>query len=93
MNLNMKYQGVLFSEPTVLTGEGEYNINIVKEVKVTDSYLGLDQDVRGCQSHEIYNDCITKHHLHTIQNTCGCIPFNIRLGAQVFTVFNIKGRV
>ena len=70
------------TEPTVLTGEGEYNLNVVKEVKVTDSYIGLDQGVRGCQTHETYDDCSTKQFLEDVQNNCGCIPFNIRLNSQ-----------
>ena len=32
-------------------GEGEYNLNVLKEIQVTDSYLGLDQETRGC-NHE-----------------------------------------
>ena len=39
-------------EPVTLIGEGEYNINALTEIKVTDSYLGLDEDVRDCQSKE-----------------------------------------
>ena len=30
-------------------GEGEYNLNVVKEQKVTESYLGLDLSVRECK--------------------------------------------
>ena len=33
-----------FSEPLKLVGEGEYNINALKEFNVTDSYLGLDEN-------------------------------------------------
>ena len=32
-----------------MEGEGEYNLNDVKEIVVTDSYLGLDKTIRGCQ--------------------------------------------
>ena len=32
-----------------MIGEGEYNLNVVKEIVVTDSYLKMDQSVRGCQ--------------------------------------------
>ena len=34
------------TEPVRLIGEGNYNLNVLKEIDVTDSYLGLDQEVR-----------------------------------------------
>ena len=40
------------SEPLKLVGEGKYNLNAVKEIKVTDSYLGLDMKDKGCQNEE-----------------------------------------
>ena len=33
----------------MLDGEGEYNLNDVKEIVVTDSYLALEKTIRGCQ--------------------------------------------
>ena len=32
-----------------MEGQGEYNLNNVKEIVVTDSYLGLDKNIRGCK--------------------------------------------
>ena len=69
-------------ESVVLVGEGEYNLNVVKEIEVTDSYMGLDQDVRGCQNKEPYDDCTTKIYMDTIIGECGCLPFNIRVSNQ-----------
>ena len=40
-------------EPVKLTGEGEYNLNVLKEIKVTESYLGFDKEFRGCQEEQI----------------------------------------
>ena len=37
------------TEPVEMMGEGEYNLNVMKEISVTDAYLQLHQDVRGCQ--------------------------------------------
>ena len=71
-----------FLESVVLVGEGEYNLNVVKEIEVTDSYMGLDQDVRGCQNKETYNDCTTKVYIDTVIDTCGCLPFNIMISNQ-----------
>ena len=69
-------------ESVVLVGEGEYNLNVVKEIEVTDSYMGLDQGVRGCQNKEPYDDCTTKIYMDTIIGECGCLPFNIRVSNQ-----------
>ena len=50
------------------------------ELEVTDSYLGLEQDIKGCQNEEPYLNCTTKHYIENILVGCGCLPFNIRQG-------------
>ena len=37
-------------EPIRLIGEGEYNINVLKEIKGTDSFLSLGKDARECHT-------------------------------------------
>ena len=32
--------------------EHEYNLNVVKEIKVTESFLSLDESTKGCQNKE-----------------------------------------
>ena len=64
-------------------GEGEYNLNDLKEIIVTDSYLGLDENVRGCQNGETLNNCTTRFYMDTLLRDCGCLPFNIRLSDKV----------
>ena len=66
------------AEEVKLIGEGEYNFNVLKQIRVTESYLGLDQDVRGCQNDEPYDNCTTRHYLNTMLGECGCISFNTR---------------
>merc|ERR1712223_672387 len=63
-------------EPIKLIGEGKYNLNAVKEIQVTESYLGMDEDIRGCQNQLSMENCTTNQYLETCQNQCGCIPFN-----------------
>ena len=70
-------------EPLKLAGEGEYNLNNLKQIRVTDSYLGLGQDVRGCQTKESLNTCRTKHYMKSLLRQCKCLPFNIRLAYKV----------
>ena len=56
---------ILVTEPVKLIGEGEYNINVLKEIKVTDSFLGQDQDTRKCQNDEPYLNCTTRQYHET----------------------------
>ena len=58
-------------------------MNVLKEIKVSDAFLGLDQDVRGCQNEEPLINCTTRHHLKTMLETCGCLPFNMELFQKV----------
>ena len=67
----------------MLMGEGEYNINNMKELKVTDSFLGLDKDDRKCQNEETLQNCTTKQYLNTMLGECGCLPLNMKLSHQV----------
>ena len=50
---------------------------------MTESYLGLDQSVRGCQNEESLHECTTKHYKQTALNQCGCVPLTIALSKNV----------
>ena len=66
-------------EPILLTEEGEYNFNVIKEIKVTQSYLGLDAEARsprGCQDEKSVPDCMTEQYLEDLLQECHCLPFN-----------------
>ena len=73
------------AEPLKLQGEGEYNLDVVKEVKVTDSFLGMDEEERGCQNKEDYQSCTTRHYIDQVKKTCKCLPLYLKI--------NDKGRV
>ena len=60
-----------------LIGEGVYNLNTLKEIKVTDSFLDMDQDVIACQDVQPLDNCTTKHYMDSLLDECGCIPWNI----------------
>ena len=77
---------IIFLEPLKLYGEGDYNLNVVKEVKVTESFLGLDSDVKGCNMEETFENCTTKIYVETVTQKCGCLPFNIYLSDKVQTL-------
>ena len=63
-----------------LSGEGEYNFNILKEIEVTDSFYELDKKVRKCQSYkgeDTYDICATRYFLEQMRLNCGCLPDSI----------------
>ena len=64
-------------------GEGEYNLIGIKEIKPTESYLGLDQDIRQCQNAEPFYNCTTERYHEAFLRECGCLPFSIRLSNEV----------
>ena len=64
----------------------EYNLNNVKMVEITDDFLGIDENVRGCQNDEPYQDCITRHYIHAFTTQCKCLPFAI-VDAEKVKVF------
>ena len=70
---------IIIQEPVKLIGEGEYNLNILTEIKVTESYLGLDQETRECQNKEPFYNCTTRAYLDNVLKECGCLPANILL--------------
>ena len=63
-----------------LSGEGEYNLNILKEIEVTDSFFELDNKVMKCQSYRdkgTYDDCTTRYFMKEIRIICGCLPLHV----------------
>ena len=57
----------------------EYNLNVLKEIAVTDSFLTLDVDDRHCQNDETYDECKTRNYMNTLVNKCKCLPFQLKL--------------
>ena len=76
-NYSVAYFHLTYTEPLYLHGEGEYNLNVVKEVTVTESYLGLDKSVTECQMVEDFQECGTQHYITTLMRKCNCLPFAV----------------
>ena len=55
----------------------------MKEISVTESFLGLDKDTRNCQNIETFDSCKTKHHLEHLRQKCGCMPLSLGLSQEV----------
>ena len=78
-----------FVEPSIMYGEGEMAIGTVKEMIVTDDYLGLHENVRGCQNIEPFENCTTRQYLESVQRECNCIPYGLRDFSKDIMVFGI----
>ena len=73
-----------FSDDLILPVENrEFEIKMFKEIQVTDSFLGINEDVRGCQEKEIYDDCIRHSHVDKIRNSCSCVPLSLQNNTNV----------
>ena len=66
---------VFLIDPVTLSGEGEYNLNSLKEILATESFLGLDENIKGCQNTEPYDNCTTREMMSKMKDACGCLPF------------------
>ena len=69
-----------------------YNLNTLKQIKVTEDFLSLKKDVRDCQNDESYDDCKTKEYMDTLWKTCKCLPFNIRQSNNVQLIYYSHGQ-
>ena len=63
--------------------EGQYNLNNLKEITVTDSFMVFDRKTKNCQDLEAYDDCKTKFYVGNLRQECRCLPFALRLSEKV----------
>ena len=67
----------------MMIGEGEYNI-VVEKVGVTESYLGLSEEVRNCRdSEEDYQSCVTENFVQRVKEKCKCLPLGMSIDEEV----------
>ena len=71
--------------PVELVGDYMFNLNVLKEVNVTEDFLELNEEHRGCSKTEKM-DCITEGFKENILEECGCLPFKLR-PSQSFVSF------
>ena len=64
--------------PLVLSGGGHYGLTDIKDVRVSQEFVGLGEAVTQCQTKEAGADCLTRKHQETVLATCGCSPFSLR---------------
>ena len=60
-----------------------YNLNNVKEMKVTEEFLTLHENIRNCQNTETILDCRSRKIVDRLLNECNCLPFSINQNKKV----------
>ena len=70
-------------DPVELFGEGQYNFQSLKEIIVTDSFMGLDRDARKCQNIETVDECKTRLYVENFRRQCGCLPISLKMSEEV----------
>ena len=74
---------MLLTDPVEIFEEGQYNFLSLKEIVVTDSFMGLDRETKNCQNVEAYDKCKTQSHIQKLRQECGCLPLALRLSEKV----------
>ena len=64
----------------------------VKEIKVTEEFLGLGEKETGCGVKEVKSDCVTRRYRDHLLASCGCAPFSLasHYGKEVQVTFSEK---
>ena len=66
------------SAPVIRYGGGNFGLKNLKEIKVTSSFLGLEEDIRKCGGEQTKVDCNTEYLMKEIVETCKCVPLHIK---------------
>ena len=72
-------------EPLKLSVDMEHYLNVIKEISVTDSFLSLNEHMKGCQE-EPTDECTNRKYKTTILNQCNCLPFQLRWNEEVNSI-------
>ena len=65
-----------------IAGDGDFRVKVFKEIHVTDEFLSLDENTKGCQSVGKYRNCLSGYY-QEIKETCGCLPLYLSLENEV----------
>ena len=69
----------------------------MKYVKVTDSFLSLDENVIKCQNDKTFEQCLTQNYLESFMKKHKCLPIQVRLSTKVLQfsnfLYNLNGLV
>ena len=51
----------------MLEGEGHYALTAIKDIKVTEEFVGLGQEVTRCQTKEARADCVSRRYQEQVR--------------------------
>ena len=57
---------------------------MLKEIEVTNSFLGMAQDAKKCQNEETLHNCTTIHYINIFLKQCKCLPFSLKVSSKVY---------
>ena len=80
---------VLSLDPVQMIGEFQFNLQSLKEIKVSDSFLDFDMNTRKCQNIETLIDCKTRLYIKNMMQECGCKPLTHIMSEEVCQQKNI----
>ena len=64
--------------PLQLNGEGHYVLTDIKNIEVTDQFVGLGRTVTRCQTEEFRLDCQARRQKEKVLSQCRCAPYSLR---------------
>ena len=67
-----------------------FALTAVKEIDVTDDYMGMSEDVTKCQDRIRLEDCETKEYFEYVLKKCNCIPFKLGHNFKVYCLFKLE---
>ena len=75
-------------EPLELNIGYNYNLNNIKEIEVTDSFLTLDENTRNCQNIDTIHDCKTRKYLNDVFRSYKCFPQKVECNGEFLYHFS-----
>ena len=76
----------MFLAPFHGYGGGNYKLTSVTEVKVTEEFLGFDEETKKCQNKTRVHDCQQEKFLFDFTQKCQCIPYHLKNYSLPFQV-------
>ena len=65
------------SAPFYGSGGGNYRLTAVREIKVTDEFMGLDLKTINCQNETTLLNCQQAKYLSGLTKKCQCLHYNL----------------
>ena len=61
-----------------LSLEKKHELNVIKEIAATNSFLSMDRKDIGCQE-ETFDECATRKYTNELINKCKCLPLQMMI--------------